>query len=104
MRKSKQVREPIQAYLDAGDRRLLEDLVRHTGLAKAEIVRRGLRAFAQQALAERAPGWSLDVLIGALGGASGEGRQPSDLAAEHDRYLAEEEGGGGTADDATRLR
>ncbi|HEX6971543.1 MAG TPA: hypothetical protein VF234_04940 [Limnochordia bacterium] len=57
--------------------------MRHTGLAKAEIVRRGLRAFAQQALAERAPGWSLNVLIGALAD-----EQPADLAAEHDRYLA----------------
>jgi len=80
------VREPIQAYLDPADRRLLEDIVRRTGLPRAEIVRRGLRAFAQQTLAERAPGWSLDVLIGALGG---DPTLPPDLAADHDRYLAD---------------
>lgn len=82
-RRPPRVREPIQAYLDGADRALLEEVARRTGLARAEILRRGLRAFAQQALAERRPGASLDALIGAIPDA------PEDLAERHDAYLAQ---------------
>lgn len=81
-RAPRRVREPIQAYLDEADRALLEETARRTGLARAEIVRRGLRAFAQEALAERRPGGSLEYLIGLLPDA------PADLADRHDDYLA----------------
>lgn len=77
------VREPIQVYLDETDRVLLEDVVRRTGLARAEILRRGLRAVAREALAERRPGSSLDFLIGSLPDA------PSDLAERHDEHLTQ---------------
>lgn len=77
------MREPVQAYLDEPDRALLEDVARRTGLPRAEILRRGLRLFAQQALAERAPGWSFEHLIGAIPDG------PADLSERHDEYLAQ---------------
>jgi hypothetical protein len=78
------VREPVQVYLDAPDRELLENLARRTGLPRTEVLRRGLRRLAQSELAERKPGWSLDVLIGALDDAPG---LPADLSTRHDEYL-----------------
>jgi hypothetical protein len=77
------VREPIQVYVDREDRELLEAVAARTGLARAEVLRRGLRAFAGQVLTERGPGSSLAALIGVLG----EGDTPADLAARHDEYL-----------------
>ena len=76
------VREPVQVYLDAPDLALLDSLGAKTGLPKAELLRRGLRRLAESELTERKPGWSLDLLIGALG----EG-EPPDLAERHDEYL-----------------
>ncbi len=78
------VREPVQVYLDGADRDLLEDLARRTGLPRAELLRRGLRRLAQTELVEREPGWSLDVLIGAMGD---DPRLPADLSVRHDEYL-----------------
>ena len=78
------VREPVQVYLDGPDRDLLEHLAQRTGLPRAELLRRGLRRLAQAELAERKPGWSLDVLIGALGD---DPRLPADLSVRHDEYL-----------------
>jgi Ribbon-helix-helix protein, copG family len=80
----RRVREPVQVYLDRPDRQLLEELARRTGLPRAELLRRGLRRFAQAELAERRPGWSLDVLIGAMGD---DPRLPADLSVRHDEYL-----------------
>ncbi len=76
------VREPVQLYVDADDRALLDAVAARTGLACAEVLRRGLRAFAGQVLTEHGPGSSLDTIIGMLG----EGHPP-DLAARHDEYL-----------------
>ena len=81
---SRRVREPVQVYLDPADRDLLEEVVRATGLSRAEILRRGLRRMADDALTERAPGWSFDRLVDAMGGA---GDLPRDLAECHDEYL-----------------
>ncbi len=78
------VRAPVQVYLDPADRDLLEQVVRATGLSRAEILRRGLRRVADEALTEHAPGWSLDRLVGAMGGAAD---LPTDLAERHDEYL-----------------
>jgi len=80
----RRVREPVQVYLDAGDRDLLESLARSSGLSKAELLRRGLRQLGVRQLAEQAPGWSLDALTGSLGHAAD---LPRDLAANHDVYL-----------------
>ena len=78
------VREPVQVYLDGPDRDLLEHLAQRTGLARAELLRRGLRRLAQTELQERKPGWSLDVLIGSM---DDDPRLPPDLSVRHDEYL-----------------
>jgi len=83
-RKAARVREPVQVYLDAPDLALLDTLSTQTGLAKAEVLRRGLRRLADGVLTERKPGWSLDVLIGAMGD---DPSIPADLAERHDEYL-----------------
>ncbi len=57
---------------------------RRTGLARAELLRRGLRQLADRLLGDRAPGWSLAALSGALGD---DPDLPADLAARHDDYL-----------------
>ena len=80
----RRVRAPVQVYLDPVDRELLEEVVRTTGLSRAEILRRGLRRVADDALTERAPGWSLERLVGVMSGAAG---LPRDLAQRHDEYL-----------------
>ncbi len=41
----KAVREPVQVYLSRDDKALLDRLSEETGLARAEILRRGLREF-----------------------------------------------------------
>ena len=81
---AREVKQPVQVYLDPTDRKLLEEVAKATDLSRAEVLRRGLRRMADEALAERAPGWSLDRLVGALGGA---GELPEDLAQRHDEYL-----------------
>ena len=81
---SRRVREPVQVYLEPADRDLLEQVVRATGLSRAEVLRRGLRRVADEALTERAPGWSLDRLVGAMGEVAD---LPKDLAERHDEYL-----------------
>ncbi len=77
-------REPVQVYLDRPDRELLEKVAAATGLSRAEVLRRGLRRLASDALTDRAPGWSLDRLVGSLGSGS---ELPADLAERHDEYL-----------------
>ena len=85
-RSPRRVREPVQAYLDEADRALLEQVAQRTGLSRAEVLRRGLRAFAQQALTERKPGWSFEYLIGAFGD---DPSLPTDLSERHDDYIHE---------------
>ena len=80
-KKTARVREPVQVYLDRRDRDLLEELARATGLSRAELIRRGLRKLAGEALVARRPGSSLDVLAGSLP----EG--PSDLSTRLDDYV-----------------
>jgi hypothetical protein len=82
--RGRRVREPVQVYLDGGDRALLEDLARRTGLSRAEVLRRGLRRLADDVLAAHAPGWSLEGLIGAMGSTPDV---PPDLSTRHDAYL-----------------
>lgn len=81
---AKRVREPVQVYLDRPDRDLLEELAERTGLSRAELLRRGLRQLGSRLLADRAPGWSLETLTGALGN---DPALPEDLAARHDDHL-----------------
>lgn len=83
-RKPSMVREPVQVYLDAADRSLLNEAAERTGLSRAEILRRGLRRAAADLLAEHRPGAAFERLVGALGD---DPDLPSDLAARHDAYL-----------------
>ncbi len=71
-------------YLDGRDRSVLDELSRRTGLPRAELLRRGLRALASQELITHAPGSSFDRLVGALGDSPD---LPTDLAARHEDYL-----------------
>jgi len=83
-KKSGRVREPVQVYLDAPDRELLDAMSERTGLPRTELLRRGLRRLADGVLTEKKPGWSLDVLIGAMGD---DPSIPTDLSVRHDEYL-----------------
>jgi hypothetical protein len=78
------VREPVQVYLDATDRSLLEEVASRTGLSRAEILRRGLRRVADDLLAERRPGAAFEHLVGALGD---DPSLPANLSTDHDRHL-----------------
>src|SRR5256886_6303562 len=82
--RQRRVREPVQVYLDEADRSLLEELAARTGLPRAELLRRGLRRMADEVLTERAPGWSFDRLVGALGD---DASLPSDRSEEHTSEL-----------------
>lgn len=78
------VREPVQVYLAAPDRAILERAALATGLPRAEVLRRGLRRFAAELLAEESP--SLAFLESA---ASAALNAPPDVAERHDEYLAD---------------
>jgi len=92
-----QVREQAVVYLTASERELLERVAEETGLSRTEIFRRGLRRIADEMLAERHTGASLDYLATIARDTDG----PEDLAERHDHYLY---GGGhrahGDGDDA----
>jgi hypothetical protein len=82
---ARRVREPIQVYLDADERALLDRMASETGLSRAEVLRRGLRRYAVEQRPGRSPMLEfLDYM---------ESRQdlnlPTDLSERHDDYLAE---------------
>ena len=79
------VREPVQIYLDAPDRAILERAAVATGLPRAEVLRRGLRRFAAELLADESP--ALAFLESAA--SAPPPNAPSDVAARHDEYLAD---------------
>jgi len=83
--KSTSVREPVQVYMDAPDRSLLEQAAIASGLSRAEVLRRGLHRFAAELLADASP--ALAFLESA---ASVVPIAPApDVAARHDEYLAD---------------
>ena len=79
----KRVREQVVVYLDERDRALLEELTNATGLPKTELFRRGLRRLADQALAGKAPGFSLRQLVTT----ADNDDFPPDVAERADDYL-----------------
>jgi hypothetical protein len=79
------VREPVQVYLDAPDRSILERAALSSGLPRAEVLRRGLRRFAAELLADESP--ALAFLSDAASVAPE--KSPPDVAARHDEYLAD---------------
>ena len=85
-KKGQRVREPVQVYLDQPDRLLLDEIAQKLQLPRTEVLRRGLRRLAERLLADKAPGWSMDTLIGSLDGIDD---LPRDLAEKHEEYLYE---------------
>lgn len=80
----KSVKEPIQVYLDRDDRAILDRASADAGIPRAEVLRRGLRSFAAQ---QQGIG-PMERFMRELA-ASEWPPGPSDLAIEHDKYLAE---------------
>ncbi|HEX9730095.1 MAG TPA: ribbon-helix-helix protein, CopG family [Gemmatimonadales bacterium] len=81
-KRGSEVREPLQVYLTADERALLDRLAAEYGISRAEVLRRGIRAFALDAGGDRSA--VLTVLSSLIGD-----DWPSDLASEHDAHLAD---------------
>ena len=73
--------EPLQIYITADERRMLDTLSAETGLSRAEILRRGLRAFAAERAGDAGP---VHQLLLSLRDAA----WPADIATDHDEHLA----------------
>jgi len=73
-------KRPLQVYLDASDRALLERLARHLGVSRAEAVREAVRRCAIELTGHHDP---LLALIGSIDGPS----VPTDLSTRGDEYL-----------------
>jgi hypothetical protein len=82
--RSKRVREPIQVYLDGGERAALDRLARALGVSRAEVLRRGLDAL------DRGRRVSVYQALAPLVGAFQSPHGPTDLAERHDDYLGRE--------------
>ena len=81
MDKPKSVKEPIQVYMDQGERRLLDRMAADTGLSRAEVLRQGLRRFASETAGSDGP-------MQAFMDAMRKKPLPVDIALEHDEHLA----------------
>jgi hypothetical protein len=77
------VREPIQVYLDTDERAMLDRVASEAGLSRAEVLRRGLRAYAVEQSSERSP--MLEFMEWMK---QQDFDLPADLAERHDDYLA----------------
>jgi hypothetical protein len=80
------VREPVQVYLTLQDRRLLKEVAAAAGVSGAEVLRRGLRRMAGEVLSDRSPAMQM---LEEMNAAKWPSDTPSDLALNHDQYLAE---------------
>jgi hypothetical protein len=78
------VREPIQVYLDADERAMLDRVAGETGLSRAEVLRRGLRSYAVEQGAGGSP--MLEFMEWMK---QQDFDLPADLSERHDDYLAE---------------
>ncbi|MDB4913729.1 MAG: hypothetical protein JWM95_1373 [Gemmatimonadetes bacterium] len=92
------VREPVQVYLEAPDRSMLDRAALETGLSRAEVLRRGLRRFASELLADESP--ALAFLDSASNAAAADA--PPDAAVRHDDFLADWEMASWSAGPVTR--
>jgi Arc/MetJ-type ribon-helix-helix transcriptional regulator len=84
----KRVSEPVQVYLDPGQRRQLDQLAVDLGLTKSDVVRQALEALERQ-MSDPAEHPALRI----IGIASAEATKAADydVARDHDRFLAESE-------------
>jgi hypothetical protein len=80
------VREPVQVYLTLQDRRLLKEVAAAAGVSGAEVLRRGLRRMAGEVLSDRNPAMQM---LEEMNAAKWPQDTPSDLALNHDQYLAD---------------
>lgn len=83
MTKPKRPREAVMVYLDERDRALLERVAKKTGLARTELLRRGLWHVAKLELANELPGSAFDYLVET----ASTQEVPADLSARPDDYL-----------------
>src|SRR4051812_26863633 len=79
------VREPVQVYLTGPDRILLDQVASKTGLSRAEVLRRGVRRMAAEALGENSP---MLAFIREQAESEWPSDVPSDAAERHDEHLA----------------
>src|SRR5678815_776529 len=80
------VKEPVQVYLDAPDRALLDRVVDRSGLSRAEILRRGLRAYGSEVLSGDS---SIHALLREFDAGEWPQETPRDVGVNHDKYLAD---------------
>ena len=87
-RKPKGVKEPVQVYLDGPDRAILDQLSEAEGLSRAEVLRRGIRAYAASARATSSPLLalldSIEAEARAAGVTSDEPFDPREHYSEHE--------------------
>lgn len=84
--KKSAVREPVQVYLTAVDRKLLREVALAAGVSGAEVLRRGLRRMAGDVLGDRNPALKL---LEEMNAAEWPAGMPDDVATDHDRHLAD---------------
>jgi len=80
------VKEPVQVYLDRGDRAILDRVSAAAGLSRAEVLRRGLRSFAAQQQGGEGP---MLRFVRKMAASEWPADTPSDLGLNHDKYLCE---------------
>jgi len=80
------VKEPVQVYLDRGDRAILDRVSAEAGLSRAEVLRRGLRSFAAQEQGGEGP---MMRFMRKMAASEWPADTPSDLGLNHDKYLCE---------------
>ena len=80
------VKEPVQVYLDRGDRAILDRVSAEAGLSRAEVLRRGLRGFAAQQQGGEGP---MLRFVRKMAASEWPADTPSDLGLNHDKYLCE---------------
>lgn len=85
-KRAAQVREPVQVYLAANERKLLREVAAAAGVSGAEVLRRGLRRMAGEILADRNPAMRL---LEEMNTADWPDDMPDDVGRDHDRYVAE---------------
>jgi hypothetical protein len=84
--KPKGVREPIQVYLTAADRALLDKAAQAANMPRAEVLRRGLRRIAGELLSEEHPAVAF---VNEMTNEQWPASMPGDAAQRHDEFLAE---------------
>src|SRR2546422_5186488 len=81
--KKGRVREPVQVYLTATDRKLLREVAAAAGVSGAEVLRRGLRRMAGEVLSDRSPAMQL---LEEMNSADWPSDMPADVARRHDEF------------------